>query len=257
MSLFNWFSRKSGAASYAVLTSNPPQRNSKPGQAQDKILPPVSKPALLPENRLVDQKVKRHARREQLYVAIRECMTRVGVLSASYKFKVLSLDQRGDQFLVMIDVAPGLGSQAYKLTEIETLLISSAKSLFSIYVTSVYWRMDNPPAAVKAVKAVKAGNFGVSLPTALESQLAPSDFFKPAVKQPGAQSYDPIHDDEMAAFKLALVAASAHVPATPEIAGKSRSGLRSFTLITGFEDTEMSESSASPALSKTQYGELR
>ena len=254
MSLFNWFSRKSGAANHAVLASNQQQRISKPGQAQDKILPPASKPALLPENRLVDQKVKRHARREQLYVAIRECMTRVGVLSASYKFKVLSLDQRGDQFLVMMDVAPGLGSQAYKLAEIETLLISSAKSLFSIYVTSVYWRMDNPPAAVKAVKAV---NLGISLPTALESQLAPSDFFKPAVKKPGAQSYDPIHDDEMAAFKLALVAASAHGEATPDATGKSRSGLRSFTLITGFEDTEMSESSASPALSKTQYGELR
>ena len=254
MSLFNWFSKKSGAANNALSTGNQPQRGSKPGQAQDKILPPASKPALLPDARLVDQKGKRHARREQLYVAIRECMTRVGVLSASYKFKVLSLDQRGDQFLVMMDVAPGLGSQTYKLTEIETLLISSAKSLFGIYVASVYWRTDNRPVAVKAVKAV---NFGVSLPTALESQLASSEVVKPAVKQSGAQRYDPIHDDEMAAFKLALVAASAHGPATSDATGKSRDGLRSFTLITGFEDTEMSESSAAPALSKTQYGELR
>jgi hypothetical protein len=38
---------------------------------------------------------------------------------------------------------------------------------------------------------------------------------------------------------------------------KQRSGLRSYTLITGFEDTEMPESSAAPALSATQYGELR
>ncbi len=200
---------------------------------------------------MVERKVKRHARREQLYVAIRECMTRAGVLSASYKFKVLSLDQRGDQFLVMMDVAPGLGGQADKLTEIETLLISTAKSLFSIYVTSVYWRTDTRPAAANAV------NFGVSHPAALESQPMPLEHGRQTDKKPGAQRFDPIHDDEMAAFKQALVAASAHHPATPDGHGKSRSGLRSFTLITGFEDTEMPESSAAPALSATQYGELR
>ena len=252
MSLFNWFSNKSGAAKNAMSKSDRPQRSSKSGLMQDKTLPPASQPALMPDADLVDRKVKRHARREQLYVAIRECMTRAGVLSASYKFKVLSLDQRGDQFLVMMDVAPGLGSQAHKLTEIETLLISTANSLFSIYVTSVYWRTDNRPAAVNAV------NFGASKLTALESQPLPLEVVRPAVKQPGAQRYDPIHDDEMAAFKLALVAASAHSPATPDGTGKkSRTGLRSFTLITGFEDTEISESSAAPALSTTQYGELR
>lgn len=251
MSLFTWFSNKSGASKDALSESNRPQRSSNSGLVQDKILPPASKPDLMHDAQLVDRKVKRHARREQLYVAIRECMIRAGVLSASYKFKVLSLDQRGDQFLVMMDVAPGLGSQAYKLTEIETLLISTAKSLFSIYVTSVYWRTDSRPAAANAV------NFGTSHLTPLESQPLPLEVVRPAVKQAGAQRYDPIHDDEMAAFKLALVAASAHGPATPDGTGKSRSGLRSFTLITGFEDTEMSESSTAPALSTTQYGELR
>ncbi len=241
----------SGAAKKAMPESAQPQRSSKPGQMKDKMLPSANKPELLPDAQLVDRKVKRHARREQLYVAIRECMTRAGVLSASYKFKVLSLDQRGDQFLVMMDVAPELGSQAVKLTEIETLLISTAKSLFSIYVTSVYWRTDNLPVGINAVKSA------TRQPAAPGSQPLPLEVVRPAVKQPGAQRYDPIHDDEMAAFKLALVAASAHNPATPDGTGKSRSGLRSFTLITGFEDTEMPDSSAAPALSATQYGELR
>ena len=222
-----------------------------PRQAQVTPLPPASKPIPGHDALLVERKVKRHARREQLYVAIRECMTRAGVLSASYKFKVLSLDQHGDQFLVMMDVAPGLGGQAEKLTEIETLLISTARSLFSIYVTSVYWRTDNRPVAANAV------NFGAGQPVALESQPMPLRAAKAAVKKPGAQYYDKIHDDEMAAFKQALVAASAHHPATPDGTNKSRSGLRSLTLITGFEDTEMPESSAAPALSTTQYGELR
>ena len=250
MSLFNWFSGKSAPSKKATTTDTQSQRSSTPDQAQDKSSP-VGKQTVESETQLVDRKVKRHARREQLYVAIRECMTRAGVLSASYKFKVLSLDQRGDQFLVMMDVAPGLGSQADKLSEIETLLVSTAKSLFSIYVTSVYWRTDKRPVAANAV------NFGVSQPAVLETQLMPSDAAKPAAKKPVAERYDPIHDDEMAAFKQALVAASAHHPAASDGIGKSRSGLRSFTLITGFEDTEMPESSAAPALSTTQYGELR
>jgi len=255
MSLFNWFSGKSGSSKQAASGSTHPQRNSKPGQAPEKSLPPAGKPIPGPDAQLVDRKVKRHARREQLYVAIRESMTRAGVLSASYKFKVLSLDQRGDQFLVMMDVASGLGGQADKLTEIETLLVNTAKSLFSIYVTAVYWRTDNRPSAVNVV------NFGVSQPAALESQPmaleAAKTATKTAAKKPGAQHFDPIHDDEMAAFKQALAASTAHHPATPDGTGKSRSGLRSFTLITGFEDTEMPESSTAPALSATQYGELR
>lgn len=251
MSLFNWFSNKSDPSKKPVPGSNRPSPTSKPYPAQDKSLPPAIQAALSPQAELVDRKVKRHARREQLYVAIRECMTRAGVLSASFKFKVLSLDQRGDQFLVMMDVAPALGSQTDKLSEIETLMISTAKSLFSIYVTSVYWRTDNRPVAASAV------NFGVSQPAALESQPMPFEAAKPALKGTGAQRFEPIHDDEMAAFKQALTAASAHHPATPDGSGKSRSGLRSYTLITGFEDTEMPESSAAPALSATQYGELR
>ena len=255
MSLFSWFSGKSSTSNNAVPDSTRP--GNKPGQVPDKPQLPASKPSLSPDAHLVERRVKRHARREQLYVAIRESMIRAGVLSASYKFKVLSLDQRGDQFLVMMDVAPGLGSQGDKLTEIEILMISTAKSLFSIYVTAVYWRTDNRPAGVNSVNSANAVNFGVSQPAALESQPLPLEVVRPAVKPLGAQRYDPIHDDEMAAFKLALVAASANNPAAPDSTGKSRSGLRSFTLITGFEDTEMPESTASPALSATQYGELR
>ena len=149
-----------------------------------------------------------------------------------------------------MDVAPGLGGQADKLSEIEILLVSTAKSLFSIHVTSVYWRTDNRPVAANGI------NFGVSQPALLESQPMPFDAARPAAKKPGAQRIDPIFEDEMAAFKQALLAASAHHPATPDGTGKSRSGLRSFTLITGFEDTEMPGSLATPALSTTQYGEL-
>ena len=49
------------------------------------------------------------ARREMLYVVIRESMMRAGILSAAYKFKVLSLDRKGRRFLVMMDVARDAG----------------------------------------------------------------------------------------------------------------------------------------------------
>lgn len=253
MSLLNWFLDKSPFSKKAPVANAQSQRTSNHGhgQAQHKSLPLGGTPTGESEIQMGDRKGRRYARREQLYVATRECMIKAGILSASYKFKVLSLDQSGDQFLVMMDIAPGLGSQAHKLTEIETLLISTANSLFSINVTSVYWRTDNRPVAVNAT------NVAASQPNEVESKVIALKVFRPDVRQPGAQRHDPIHNEEMAAFKLALVAASAHSPATSEGAGKSRSGLRSFTLITGFEDTEMVESHAAPALGTSQYGELR
>jgi hypothetical protein len=42
--------------------------------------------------------------RKLLYAEVRESMTRAGILSSSYKFKVLSLDSRSDQYLIMMDL---------------------------------------------------------------------------------------------------------------------------------------------------------
>lgn len=39
-------------------------------------------------------------------------MTRAGVLSASYKFKVLSLDRLGSEFLVMMDLTRVVGDMS-------------------------------------------------------------------------------------------------------------------------------------------------
>lgn len=77
--------------------------------------------------------------------------------------------------------------------------------------------------------------------------------------------FDPLHPDEVAAFKRALAggasgagamaAAQAAVPASHA----HKHGPQSYTLLTGFEDTEMADNDqpAATALSATQYGELR
>ena len=248
MGMFNWFSSKSAQTKAPLArATGPAARNSKPGTSASMPTAISPQPSLDAANRNELRKAKRHTRREQLYVAVREAMTRVGVLSASYKFKVLSLDQRGDQFLVMVDVNPAMGGEFEKLAESEALIFQTAKTLFGITVTSVYWRLDSKLDST----ATKPSSL-VSRPAELQPATASRD-----VKKPTTQRYEPIQDDEVTAFKKALAASTVQHPATPDVSGKFRSGLRSHTLITGFEDTEMPESSAAPALSATQYGELR
>ena len=211
------------------------------------------------------RKGERAARRELLYAVVREAMVRAGVLSASYKFKVLSLDADGNQFLVMVDLAREAGDAAH-LAEIEALIAQSAKSRHEILVTAVYWRV-NEHVAVGCADVRRHARPADSQPP-LDSQpapmhSAPAPLVAPAVQGP---AYEPIQADEVEAFRRALVAGSRPAPlaAMPaadkgrEINAKGHRGPRSFTLLTGYEDTEMPESDQkAPVLSGTQYGELR
>ena len=249
MSLFNWFSGRSGHIKKGDDSEGSGRDNrgrslpvsSRPQQSTS------SRPVADPTNRSEERKAKRHARREQLYVAVRESMTHSGVLSASYKFKVLSLDQRGDQFLVMMDVDQSFGHQAEKLAEIESKIVQTAKARFEILVTSLYWRIDTHGMVGRPKPVVQDPG--------QTAAVHASEGVRQTPKKP-ASRYDPIQDDEVAAFKQALSAASSNGPVATVGAGKIRSGPRSYTLLTGFEDTEMPESSAAPVLSNTQYGDL-
>lgn len=215
------------------------------------------------------RKAERASRRELLYTVVREAMVRAGVLSASYTFKVLSLDTDGRQFLIMIDVARGTAGDASHLAEIEVLIAQSAKSRHDLMVTAVYWRL-NEPAAGGLAGARHAPRFTDSQPMPLDSQPAPLHS-APAPLVATARSgaaYEPIHADEVEAFKKALAAgSSAPVPLAEArsvaragaraAGGSGHNGPRSYTLLTGYEDTEMSEADQkSPVLSGTQYGDL-
>lgn len=212
-------------------------------------------------------------------------MVRAGVLSASYKFKVLSLDARGRQFLVMMDLAREFGGETSRLAEIEAMIAQNAKARYDIVVTAVYWRMNEHVAVGQLQnKLPTRPSLSNSAPMPLESQpgaLAAQS--EALVSQPGVlvsqpaalpgaarvtARFEPIHEYEVAAFKRALAAgvvAPAAVAATA-VAGASakaftdgsgKHGPQSYTLLTGFEDTEMPDSDVrAPALSGTQYGEL-
>lgn len=246
MALFNWFSGNSERA-------NPPVSRDRNRSARHSRPPALSAnaPAVASTMPVADpsqeRKARRHARREQLYVAVRQSMTRAGVLSASYKFKVLTLDPCGDQFLVMMDVHPSLGAQVDKLTECESLIVQAAKTMFGIVVTSVYWRLDIKLTSVSNLPSVSESHSVARRPEATLHET----------QKPAAPRYEPLGGDEVNAFKQALVAAAVSSPVVANANGKPHMGLRSYTRSTGFEDTAITESSAVPALSATQYGELR
>ena len=148
----------------------------------------------------------------------------------------------------MMDVDQSFDHRAEKLANIEARIVQTAKTRFEIRVTSVYWRVSTS-AAARATKPVVQE---VVQAAAVQKAEAVS----PAPRKTPNFRYDPIQDDEVAAFKQALVAASANSPVPADVAGKTRSGPRSYTLLTGFEDTEMPESTSTPVLSATQYGDL-
>lgn len=287
MSFFSWFSGKSDP-DHAALSVQPDQDSS--GLTRDERTRPVAGARLksstpmqlkaaadkITAEQSSGQKSQRHAKRELLYAAVREAMIRAGVLSASYKFKVLSLDPRGDQFMVMMDLAQEFGGQTDRLAEIEVLIAQSAKSRYNIRVTAVYWRM-NELVSVGRPGAQAAGHAHVEIsrpaPLSEAPVMAEATVVEPVAESVAAPAsvpkrYEPIQADEVAAFKQALVAASA--VGIPQKAEKldmqrvkadkdhvTRSSARSYTLLTGFEDTEMPDTPASvPALSATQYGDL-
>ena len=161
MSLFDWLQRRKRDLISPTVTNdgsgplNMRDRggNSDRARTQTPSLGASAEPVM---RHIETRKAKRHARREELYIAVRETMIRSGVLSSSYKFKVLSLDQGGKQFLVLVDAAETLDLDAEKRKQIENAILQFAEARFEITVTSVYWRTDDKTPLDTATGACSA-----------------------------------------------------------------------------------------------------
>jgi hypothetical protein len=232
MSFLNWFS-KAPSARHSVpaessglghVDATIPVNPSGKGGTRAHTTPPGS---------AANRKSERMERRELLYSVVREAMIKAGVLSSSYKFKVLSLDSRGGQYLIMMDLAREYVGETTRLAEIEGVIAQHAKNQHGILVTAVYWRVTEHVAA------------GLTRP----AQSPPAGVLKVAPKP----AYEPLDPNEVVAFKLALASVEASKPlsAPGEII---HSGRRNPVAPPRFEDTEMQER-PSP-LSGTQYGDL-
>ena len=166
------------------------------------LLPPKASPAA---DNLPPRPGERSARREMVYSSVRESMVRSGILSAGYKFKVLALDKRATQFIVMIDLAEQFVDTHDKLAQIEALIAYSAKARFEILITSVYWRL-NGQLGVLSAKATSgaAAALRASMPAAASAPLVAASYQVPA-PMPGI---DPVEEAEIEAFKKALMEAA-------------------------------------------------
>ena len=259
MSFFSWFKSK-------PVT---PQSNSMPTHG---LTDTASSPAFYvkPPDAAVsttDIKERRQERREHLYVVVRDGMLRSGVLAASYKFKVLSLDGRGRQFLIMVDLLDASALPATRFMDLERLIVANASQQCDLQVKAVYWRVSESSTPVQAVAPVTAPVAAISpMPTkpdliAEKPALAPAQpTTAPTRPQPLARpkhpGFEPIGQDEVQAFHQAVAAGKAGL--APAAHGELlTSGPLHASPDHGFEDTLLMEpdETASP-LSKTQFGEL-
>ena len=191
-------------------------------------------------------RTERSARRELLFTVVRDCMNRAGVLSASYKFKVLSLDARGREFLVMVDLPGAQLASADRLAEIEAMVGQTAKARHNIGVKAVYWRKNDHVAVGLGASATEPA----SKPAAPAQPKEAQPPLRPEPVQGTLAGYEPIGMEEMAAFRQALVTGSRPPKPQPQ----------NYTLLTGFENTEIRDEPQAElpqALSSSQYGELR
>ena len=217
MSLFSWFSRKpappkakprsAGAEPSGLLNADAtvPLAPGRPGQP---LLQPV------PPEHAANRKNERMERRELLYTVVRDAMVRAGVLSASYKFKVLSLDQRGRQFLVMMDLAREYGGETARLSEIEALIAQTAKTRYDILVTAVYWRINDHVAVGLPQKGIT--------PTTVPSAVAPQGVVRKPVPAPTPAAPAPVAAP--ASSLLFPAEPAARFPTTPTALGRTPSG---------------------------------
>lgn len=247
MSIFDWFTSTKPAKTAAI----PESSSLGHAAATDSLMSSDrlrGKLAPASVGHVANRKTARLERRELLYNVVRDAMIRAGVLTASYKFKVLSLDAHGRQYIIMMDLSHKVTGDTDRLVEIEAMMTQAAKGRHDILVSAVYWRVN---------EHVTAGlSRSQSVPVPQLPRKAPDLHASHPPTRP-APAYEPLQEDEVAAFKRAL--ASAAAPATAELVPGHivTSGRRNPAPPVEFEDTlmEPSDERASP-LSVTQYGDL-
>ncbi len=207
---------------------------------------------LPPDDELaLDRKTQRLERRELLYAVVRESMARVGMLSSSYKYKVLSLDSRGSQYLIMMDLPKAMAEHIGQLAEIEEIVTQNARMRHKIEVTAVYWRINELSKSSTSVlrkprPEVELGAMAPAISEAPQAPLVPGD---------RKRRFEPIRPDEVNAFKHALATGNKNKPSSPPRPLPADFAPTEFPQ-TEFEETRMEEEAERLPLSRTQYGDL-
>lgn len=243
MSMFSWFTTKFTGLTAAKSGTGPMAETQARPTAGDKV----------PASQAPGRKSERLEHRELLYTVVHDAMIRAGVLAAAYKFKVLSLDARGLQYMIMMDLIHQPAGGAHRLAEIEAMMAQAAKARHDMVITAVYWRVKEPHMAGAPNLATMSGTEPAKTPQPPRPLNVPAT---PPSAVNKAHSYEPLQQDEVDAFKRALASAAKAAPKT--VPGRSvTSGRRKPAPAGDFEDTQISpqDDHVSP-LSVTQYGDL-
>ena len=129
-------------------------------------------------------------RREMLYEAIRVTMHAHGILSASYKFRVVRNDKRGHQYLVLVDLSTDFlhnreGSPE-RLVAVGAAIVKNAAARYHLLVSGVYWQVNE-----------QIVGFEASRPGALRGGQEPAAQPQPVQRRERATA------EELAAFEAA------------------------------------------------------
>lgn len=129
-------------------------------------------------------------RREMLYEAIRVTMQAHGILSASYKFRVVRNDKRGHQYLVLVDLSTDFldsreGAPA-RLAEVGAAIAKNATARYNLLVSGVYWQVNE-----------QIQGFSASRPAVLRTGQDPGD------SRPPVRRHERATVEELAAFEAA------------------------------------------------------
>ncbi len=140
----NWFSKKnSGNEGFppesVFFEQMEPAKSHVSGSRRTAAAEASKRPSGSPVS---ERKNLRLEQRELLYGVVRETMARLGLPMASYKYKVLSLDPQGREYLIMMDLTHEVASPAHLMSQIEPTITRDAKSRHNILVSAIYWRFN-------------------------------------------------------------------------------------------------------------------
>jgi hypothetical protein len=240
MSFLRWFGKKDASR------ESVPEQSSDLGQVD--VTLPINRlmHLQLPPDKPTDvgsRRNERLERRELLYGVVRECMTAAGVLSSTYKFKVLSLDSSGRKYLIMVDMPREQLTGAAHFADTEGAIARSAKDRYDILVTAVYWRVNELVSAA-----------GLAPHTAVDVPVQTAEHHRSTPVAPPAQAANPYADlqaEEVMAFKRAVAAAANGAGPRSETRKLARHKPEN---VPDFSDTEPFEAAA--PLGPSQFGGL-
>jgi hypothetical protein len=132
-------------------------------------------------------------RREMLFEAIKVTMQSHGILSASYKFRVVRSDKRGHQYLVMMDLSTDFlhnrEGRPEQLSALGSAIAKNAAVRYDLLVLGVYWKVNE-----------HIRGFEASRPSAVRSEEAPP---ASAPARPVPMRRERATAEELAAFEEA------------------------------------------------------